>query len=164
MKYFVTFDDREREVELTEDGARVDGKAVRAELARIPGGSELHLRLGGRGFPMTAVRGEKGWQIQVYGRSIVAYVEDERTRAIRELAGGLPDEPTGRELRAPMPGLVLRVFVAPGQNIGVGDPLVVVEAMKMENELRAEESGTVGTVEVEEGSTVNQNDLLVTFE
>ncbi|MFQ5678617.1 MAG: biotin/lipoyl-containing protein [Gemmatimonadota bacterium] len=164
MKYFVALNGREREVELTEEGVRVDGQALHAELARIAGGPELHLKLGSRGFSLSAVRTEDGWDVEVYGRRIRTSVEDERARAIRELAGLALAEAGPRELRAPMPGLVLKVFVEPGHRVEAGDPLVVVEAMKMENELRAEAGGTVASVPVEEGGTVSQNDLLVTFE
>ena len=62
-----------------------------------------------------------------------------------------------------MPGLVVRVLVDPGQVVSAGTGLVVVEAMKMENELVAETDSTVSSVEIQEGATVNQNDLLVTF-
>ena len=164
MKYYASLDGETREVELTEEGIRLDGEAVPAELARVPGSPERHLRMGDRGFLFSARRVDGGWEIRAAGRTLVVAVEDERTRAIRELAGHPVGGPRARELRAPMPGLVLEIGVEPGQEVQKGDALVIIEAMKMENELRAEAAGTVAAVEVEEGQTVNQNDLLVTFE
>ena len=85
-------------------------------------------------------------------------------RAIRELSGVIGGSAPSRDLVAPMPGLVLRVLVEPGQQVEMGTPLVVIEAMKMENELRSETSGVVGAVEIAEGDTVNRDDPLVRFE
>jgi biotin carboxyl carrier protein len=164
VRYFATAAGREREVELSEEGVRLDGRSVHAELARLPGGHEGHVRLGDRGYSFSARRVDDGWEIQIAGRRIVVRVEDERTRAIRELAGQAAGPVAARDLRAPMPGLVARVLVEPGQTVHEGTGLVIVEAMKMENELMATAPGRVATVEVAEGDTVNQSDLLVTFE
>jgi len=163
MKYYVTVDGEAREVELTEEGLQLDGWPIHAELASVPGTPEGHLRLGDRGYPLTGHRVKGGWQIEIAGRKLVLGVEDERARAIRELAGEAASSPSTRDLRAPMPGLVVRVLVDPGQAVSAGTGLVVVEAMKMENELVAETDSIIASVEVDEGDTVNQNDLLVTF-
>lgn len=164
MKYYVTLDGETREVELTPDGVRVDGREVAAEIATLPGSSLRHLRIGDRGWLLSAERGEDGWTLRLGGRAVDVHVEDERTRSIRELAGaGGPGEGP-RELRAPMPGLVVRVLVEAGHEVEAGDGLVVMEAMKMENELSARGAGTVSQVLVEEGQTVNQDDVLVTLE
>ena len=167
MKYYVTVDGERREVELTPEGVRLDGEGdVEAEIATVPGSDLRHLLLDGRGYPLLAERdgGGEGWTFRVGGRRVRAAVEDERTHAIRELAGGPESGERPRELRAPMPGLVVRILVEPGQAVEAGDGLVVMEAMKMENELSARAAGVVATVRVEEGQTVNQDDVLVTLE
>ncbi len=78
------------------------------------------------------------------------------------------DEPGTTEglvrITAPIPGRVARVLVQPGQQIGRGDGIVVVEAMKMENELRSPRDGIVGAIEVEEGQAVEGGALLATIE
>lgn len=78
------------------------------------------------------------------------------------------DEPGATDglvrITAPIPGHVARVLVRPGQQIGRGDAIVVVEAMKMENELRSPRDGIVGVVEVEEGQAVDRGALLATIE
>ncbi len=164
MKFYATAGGQERVVELTDEGVRLDGRPVHAELARLPSGHEGHVRLGDRGYSFSARRADDGWEIQIAGRHIVVQVEDERTRAIRELAGEAAGPVAAHDLRAPMPGLVVRVLVQPGQTVEEGTGLVIVEAMKMENELTATAPGRVAKVEVAEGDTVNQSDLLVTFE
>ncbi len=67
-------------------------------------------------------------------------------------------------ITAPIPGRVARVLVRPGQPIGRGDTIIVVEAMKMENELRSPRDGIVGAIEVEEGQSVEGGALLATIE
>ncbi len=164
MKYFVTLAGRTHEVELSAEGLRLDGRPLKAELARVGGGAVRHLLLETRSVLFSGRRTEAGWTIELGGRRLTVAVEDERARAVRELAGTPDPAAGGRSLRAPMPGLVVRVLVEPGQEVEAGTPLVVVEAMKMENELRAEAGGRVTEVPVEEGQTVNQDDLLVAFE
>ena len=71
------------------------------------------------------------------------------------------DAAADREVHAPMPGLVLRVLVEPGDEVAEGQGVVVLEAMKMENELTAPAAGTVAAVHVAAGDAVAKNDLLV---
>lgn len=164
MKYHVTIAGETREVELTPEGVVLDSQPVEAELATVPGGALRHLRIGERGFVLSAVRGDDGWEVRVAGRRVRVRIEDERSRAIRELAGREEAAAGAHELRAPMPGKVVRVLVEQGQAVEAGDGLVVMEAMKMENELSARAGGRVGALRVEEGQTVNQGDVLVTIE
>ena len=90
-------------------------------------------------------------------------VLDERRKRLKAARGG--DGPTGRYvLRAPMPGKVVKVLVAPGQAVEAGQGLVIIEAMKMENELRAARSGRVTRVFVKEGQTVEGRAELAVIE
>jgi biotin carboxyl carrier protein len=68
-----------------------------------------------------------------------------------------------KEVKAPMPGMVLRVEVVPGQEVQEGDPLLVLEAMKMENNLKSPASGTIKSVHVEAGKAVEKGAVLVVF-
>jgi pyruvate carboxylase subunit B len=97
------------------------------------------------------------------GERIEVEAVDERTRQIQALTGRKPGGPAGGVVRAPMPGLVVRVEVAEGQRIAAGAALVVVEAMKMENELRATRPGVVAKVHVAAGTAVEKGAPLVTF-
>ncbi len=164
MKYYTTVGDREEQVELSAGGLRVGDETVEAELAAVPDSPVRHLRVGSRGWRLTARRTDEGWEIRIGGRAIAVGVEDERSRRVREMTGGGPAAHGPTEVRAPMPGKIVRVEVEPGQEVEEGSPLVVMEAMKMENELGAERAGTVKDVSVEAGQTVNQSDLLVRIE
>jgi len=90
-------------------------------------------------------------------------VRDERTRETAALTTAAPGGAAPAVVRAPMPGLVVRVEVADGQRVDAGAGLVVVEAMKMENELRAPRAGMVQTVHVAVGQAVEKGMPLVTL-
>ncbi len=80
-------------------------------------------------------------------------------------AGASGGEQGGRaQIKAPMPGKVVRVLVEAGQTVEAGQPVVVVEAMKMQNELKAPKSGIVAELRAETGATVNAGDILATIE
>jgi pyruvate carboxylase subunit B len=165
MKYYVTVGDERIEVELASGGAAFgSGEPVPAELSAVPGTTLRHLLLGDVGWRLTAVRDDEGWSIGAGGRRFRVRIEDERTHAIRALAGVEGPGEGPAELRAPMPGLVVRVLVEEGQEVERGDGLVVMEAMKMENELRADAAGRVSSIRVEEGTTVAQGEVLVVLE
>jgi biotin carboxyl carrier protein len=90
-------------------------------------------------------------------------VMDERTRHIRSLTAGSTGARGPAPLRAPMPGLVVRVLVESGQEVAVGAGVVVLEAMKMENELKAPSAGVVGAIRVGAGEPVEKGQVLVEF-
>lgn len=166
MRYFVTLAGRTHEVDLDNGAIHVDGEVVVAELADIPGTPLRHLLIDGKSWPLVAlegaVRGE--WDIHLGGARMRTEVVDERTKAIREMTGA-SSEPRGpRPLRAPMPGMVTRVEVSAGQAVRRGDGIVIVEAMKMQNELKAEMDGVVNRVHVAPGQAVEKGAMLVEFE
>jgi biotin carboxyl carrier protein len=99
-------------------------------------------------------------EVMIEGRPYIVTVEDERTRALASLAGGAHvsgDAP----IRAPMPGLVVNVLAEQGSAVERGQTVVVLEAMKMENDLTTPRAGVIKAVRVERGQTVNQGDVLV---
>jgi pyruvate carboxylase subunit B len=156
------------------DGPRLDGLPLSARFERLAGQGDAAtylLVLDGRPHVVTLERapaGEHaaGERVRVTLRNHVleATVKDE-TALLLERFGLAENAGTAqREVRAPMPGLVLRVSVEPGQVVEAGQGLVVLEAMKMENELRAPADGTVAAVHVAPGTAVGKNTLLVELE
>lgn len=162
MRYYVTIGDLTFRVERTAAGIRIDGRELAFEPDPL-GSDGVLLRFGTRSDRVSGQRVKGGWRIRIGGREVVVQIQDERTRAIRDITGDhRPDRRT--DLKAPMPGRVIKILVEAGQTVGAGDKLIVVEAMKMENELRAEASGTIASVEVSPGDTVDRDDILVRFE
>lgn len=164
MKYHVTLDGRTFEVELGPEGVRVDGSPVEVDLATVPGTPVRTLLLDGSSHRLVAHHQARGrWTLHLGGRRLDAEVVDERTRQIREMTGVGGATAGPRTVTAPMPGLVIKVEVEEGDEVGTGQGLVIVEAMKMENELRAEAPGTVAKVHVAAGQPVEKDQVLLEF-
>ncbi|MGB0542708.1 MAG: biotin/lipoyl-containing protein [Longimicrobiales bacterium] len=162
MIYHVTIGDTTRAVELGSDGITVDGSPVDVDFERLEGGPIRSLMLNGRSFRLSASRsGSETWDLHLRGRRLAASVVDERTRAIREMTGAGAGPSGPRPIVAPMPGMVVRIEVAEGDVVEAGQGVVIVEAMKMENELAAEGEGVVTRICVAEGQAVEKDQVLV---
>ena len=115
-------------------------------------GAEAGAEAGGRG----------GLRVSVGAREYGVTLTDPKHLRGASAGGG---EQGGRaQIKAPMPGKVVRVLVEAGQAVEAGQPVVVVEAMKMQNELKSPKSGTVAELRAAPGSTVNAGDVLVVVE
>ncbi|MCE2940206.1 MAG: biotin/lipoyl-containing protein [Gemmatimonadota bacterium] len=162
MKYRVRIGDRMHDVVLEGDTAVIDGETLRVHLAEVPG-SPIRMVTVGDAVHRVVARREAGrgtWRLSVDGWTVTAEALDERQRAIleRQRASG-PQGPA--PLVAPMPGLVVRIHVAVGDAVVAGQGLVAMEAMKMENELKAAGAGTVRAILVEPGQAVEKGTVLV---
>ena len=165
MRYHVTLGGRTVEVEVDGDRVTVGGVEVTATLSPLPGTPLRQLLVGGRSVAVAVDPAGGGrWALTRRGERWEAEVVDERTRHIRSLTGGAEGAKGPAALRAPMPGLVVRVLVEPGQAVAQGAGLVVLEAMKMENELRATTQSVVKSVAVRPGATVDKGQILVELE
>ncbi len=165
MKYIVTVLGRAIEVEVDGEQVTVAGQAHVATLSRVPGTPVRQLLLDGRSEALAVEPGAGGWwTITRRGERCEVEVVDERTRHIRSLAGGNERARGPVPLKAPMPGLVVRVQVEAGQAVAAGAGVIVLEAMKMENELRAAGQGVVRAVRVRPGEAVEKGQVLVEFE
>ena len=166
MKYFVAVGGREVVVELEGEHATVDGTPyTSAHLTALPGTPIRHLTLdGGSAVLAVEAAGRGQWAVGFQGERRELEVVDERTRHIRSLTGGGTKAGGPAVLKAPMPGMVMKVAVEEGQRVEAGAALVVLEAMKMENELRAPVAAVVKGVKVKAGQAVEKGQVLVEFE
>jgi biotin carboxyl carrier protein len=165
MRYFVTVEGREFEVDLTGDVPVVDDRKVDAELSVIPGTPVRHLLIDGRSRALVARPGERGeWDIHLNGDRYEVEVVDERTRAIRAMIGQGAEARGPRPIRAPMPGLMVRVDVEVGDTVRSGQTVAIIEAMKMENDLKADTAAVVSRILVEPGEAVEKGTVLVELE
>ena len=161
MKYVATVDGQAYAVGLQPEGTvTLDGEPVEVDLESIDGGFHYSLLLGRRSHEVFVERcgdvclvtvGGQRYRVQVKDAHV--HHGDERRRA--------PVGPGEAEVVSPMPGVVVAVLVEPGQEVRTGEGLLILEAMKMENEIRARRTGRVGAVHVVPGQRVSQNDLLV---
>ena len=166
MRYFVALGAREIPVDLTllPNGGwnvEVEGKSIAVDAIAV--GDSLSIRVDGRVIDLLLDGSPPDVRFVASGVRGGAVIETERTRAGRSLGRGAAAK--GPEfVTAPMPGRIVRVLVAPGDSVESGDPLVVIEAMKMENELRALHAARVGTVLVRAGDTVEGGAKLISLE
>jgi pyruvate carboxylase subunit B len=166
MKYYVEIGDRTYEVDIGPQGVSVDGQPVEADLQANHGSQLWHLVLDGRSHTLRARRrdGRGDWELEIDGRRHRALALDERSRAIRELAGTSAASHGPVKLVAPMPGLIIKVEVSQEDWVERGQGLVVIEAMKMENELKATTAGRVMEVKVASGQAVDKGETLLVIE
>ena len=164
--YHVAVDGRVLRAEVDGDTVRLEGAGDEARVLDGGGGRSLILSLGDRPHRVFGVRiGETSWEIHHRGRTFRVEVADERRWRMRRARSDGMSPTAGLEpVRAPMPGLVLRVDVEQGQRVAEGQGLLIVEAMKMENELRARAGGRVRRVHVAAGESVRRGDVLIEFE
>jgi pyruvate carboxylase subunit B len=163
MRYIVDLNGERREVEVDGESVRLDGQALVGRVEEIEGtpvrlvtiGSEVHRVIVRRG----ASRG--AYTLWVDGFRFEGEALDERTRTIRDITAASSKATGPAPVVAPMPGLIVRVTVAPGDVVQAGQGLVVMEAMKMENELRASAAGTVKAVHASPGKAVEKGTILV---
>jgi biotin carboxyl carrier protein len=124
--------------------------------AWLPATGPASLRIEGESWLVDLAEEDGAVLVTLGGRTHRVEVEEGRRRDRARAAGG-----GGQRLVAPMPGRVVAVHVRPGDRVEPGAPLIVLEAMKMENEFRATAAGTVSDVTVVAGQAVNAGDLLV---
>ncbi len=163
MKYLVDVNGERITVELAGAHATVDGVRHDVSLTRVAGTPVRLVRIGEQVHRVVARRGaNRGlWQLDVDGTRVEAEALDERLRAIKDLTAASAVASGPAPLLAPMPGLVMRVTVAVGDTVSAGQGLVMIEAMKMENELRTTAPGVVTAVRVIPGEAVNKGAVLV---
>jgi biotin carboxyl carrier protein len=166
VRYVVTVAGERIVVNVEASEVIIDGERTCAELAAVPStpirvvtiGDVVHEVVERRRY----ARGR--YTLWLDGFTFEVEALDERTRAIHDLAGNRGTAAGPAPLIAPMPGLVVRVNVQPGDQVSPGQGLVIIEAMKMENELRAQAAGRVKAVPVAPGTVVEKGALLVELE
>ena len=165
VKYYVRIGANEYEVDIdTDNTVSVNGNAVEVDLCQS-GVPELYSVLfKGRSFDMLVEPHRYDYSITFRGEQLQVQVEDERTRKLN-MGRKAPAVPHGElAIKAPIPGLVVKVLAAEGDHIEDGQAVVILEAMKMENEIRAIRSGTIKGIKVSPGQRVEQNETLLLLE
>jgi biotin carboxyl carrier protein len=166
VKYVVNVNGHEVEVTLDGSAVRVGDVEAEARVADVDGTPLQLVTIAGRVHRVLVRRGAARGQYTIHLDGFRFDVEalDERTRAIRQLTANAAAKAGPAPLLAPMPGLIVRVLAQPGDEVTAGQGLVVMEAMKMENELRISGPGTVRSVRVAAGDAVEKGAILVELE
>jgi biotin carboxyl carrier protein len=165
MKYATTIGEQIYIIEINREGElTVDGETRAADLRAIDGLGTYSLLLDSQSHEALVERRDDDIGVLLRGRFYPVQVQDERARRLAESTRGF-GAPTGEvAVKSPMPGLIVAVRVSPGQDVEKGDTLVILESMKMENELKAPRDGRVGAVRVKDRQPVEQGQVLVTLD
>ncbi|MFS8615567.1 MAG: biotin/lipoyl-containing protein [Solitalea sp.] len=157
----VTFEIAESQGKFIVNGQRLD-----ADIAMLEEG-RFHVLFRGRSYQVELLRaepGQKAGRLRVNGHVLTFSVEDRFEALLEQLGmGGMKAHPVN-DLKAPMPGLVLKILVHPGSAVKKGDNLLVLEAMKMENIIKSPGDAVVRELGVKPGQSVEKNQLLIRFD
>ena len=169
MKLTAELAGEKHQIEIKRDGARlsalIDGRRYEVE-AREQGAGVYLLLSGNRVFECRVDQSEAqrgSIEVHVGGDTYAVTLSDPKRLRGAQLTGAQADG-TAAQIVAPMPGKVVRVLVQQGSQVEAGDGILVVEAMKMQNELKSPKAGTVTELHASAGSTVNAGEVLAVIE
>lgn len=165
MKYVTTINDKQFIVEIIDEKHVIlDGQPVEVDFQSVDGQPVYSLLIEGRSYEAYVNESDGLWQVLLLGDLYTATVEDEREKRLMAAAGGTVAGSGEFHLKAPMPGLVVAIPVEEGQTVEKGDVLLILESMKMQNELRSPKEGTVARIKVKPGDSVEQKTTLLSVE
>ncbi len=162
MKYVTIINDEQYEIEIDKDGGiLVNGEARDFNFLNL-GGSLYSVITQNKSLEVVIDDEDNKIEVMMNGRLYETQVLDERALLMAQRRGGLGGG--SGEVHAPMPGLIVKVVVEDGQTVTQGQTLVILESMKMQNELKSPTDGTVKAIHIEASQSVNKNDLLIEIE
>lgn len=163
MKYVTAVGEAEFVVEILDaEHVSVNGKLMDVDFENISGQPVYSLVIDGKSYEAYVYEGENEVQVLLLGQQYPVTVEDEREKRLKAAAGRSVAETGEFLLKAPMPGLVIMVPVHENQDVAKGEVLVILESMKMQNELKSPRAGKVARIKVKPGETVDQRQALLT--
>ncbi len=162
MKYITTIDNKEFEIEVVDaHHIRVGERLLEVDFESVSGQPVFSIILDGKSYESFVYQGEEDLEVLLRGRQYQVKVEDEREKRLRAAAGGGVVEGGEFHLKAPMPGLIVATPVEEGQEVKKGQVILILESMKMQNELKAPRDGVMGRIRVKAGESVEQKQTLL---
>jgi biotin carboxyl carrier protein len=153
------------EIESTTDGFLVDGKPFPWDLVKVTEGY-FHVLVNNQSYTAEIVKVDvptKSFLIKVNGKTYPVEVKDKFDLLLEKM--GMNSQSSGKvnNIKAPMPGLIIGMKVKVGDHVKPGDPLLILEAMKMENIIKSPGEGTVKSIKAKKGDSVEKNQVLIEF-
>jgi len=164
MKYITNIAEHQYLIEIIDEKyIKVGDKTYEYDFDPINGQPVFSLLLDGQSYEAYIYPGDDGWQVLLFGHLYPVIVIDEREKRLRESISGKAQESGEFHLKAPMPGLIVSVPVIENQTVSKGDVLMVLESMKMQNELRSPRDGVVFRLKVKVGDSVEQKQTILSI-
>jgi biotin carboxyl carrier protein len=162
MRYIATIGKHQYLIEIVDEhNIFVDGVTYRVDFESISEQPVYSLLLDGQSFESYVYPDEDYWQVLLRGVLYPALIEDEREKRLRSSARSSISEREEYHLKAPMPGLIVSLPVIEGQTVAKGEVLVILESMKMQNELKSPRPGTIARMRVKAGDSVELRQTLL---
>ena len=162
MKYLTTINDRTFSIEWIDDHhVSVNGTAYEMQFSQVGDQPVFSLLMDGHSYEGLIYHEDEHWEVILRGAMYTAKVEDEREQRLRAQHKGGTTVSGEFLLKAPMPGMVVAMPIAEGQAVEKGDVLLILESMKMQNELRSPRAGTVTRLKVNPGDRVEKKQTLL---
>jgi biotin carboxyl carrier protein len=164
MKYIASVNDVEFIIEIDhDDQITLDGQQYHIDFQQLSEGGILSLLLNNHSMEAIVEERDNAWEVLIHGELYTVQVQDERAYWLAKARGTAVEFTGVVTVRSPMPGLIIGVPVSEGQVVGKGDKVIILESMKMENELRSPRDGIVTQILVEPGASVEKDQALVTI-
>lgn len=167
MKIFADTDNESFAFEMVENGKepilKDQNKKYNYSLQAV-GNNRYFLKLDGKSFLVQMNKNLDFYHVTIDGEYFKFRVEDERMRTLRELVDKAAHSSGEQLISAPIPGLITGIRVNEGDEVSVGDGLITLEAMKMENEIKSSYKGIVKKIFVEKGTTVEKDQKLLVID
>lgn len=154
------------QIEFEKDQVLIDGEILDFDLSKLSKG-KYHIISNFKSYTVELVeldKDKKKIDIKVNNTVYQVLLKDKMDELLAQLGMDALLEPKTENLKAPMPGLILEIAVEKGQEVAKGDKLLILEAMKMENVIKASGDGIVDEIKVEVGKSVENGQVLITFE
>lgn len=165
MKYVSNVNGVEYLIEIVDERhIIVNGRPLTVDFNSVSGQPVYSLLVNGKSYEGFVYPDEAEWEVLLMGRQFPVIVEDEREKRLRAAAGGSVSDAGEYHLRSPMPGMVVSIPVKEGQHIEKGDVLLILESMKMQNELKSPRPGSVSRIRVKVGESVEQRQTLLSVQ
>ncbi|MDP3024086.1 MAG: biotin/lipoyl-containing protein [candidate division Zixibacteria bacterium] len=168
MKYVARIEDKNYQIDITEADGRLEvklnGKPISVDFAQIKPPNFFSFLVDNISFDVEIIKNSESYWVNMNGRKYECFLEDEKISRLKDIAGFKKEILQEKELKTPMPGLVLAIEVKEGDLVKTGQGVAIIEAMKMENELKAKFDGKVKKVKVKPGQAVDKDEVLVVFE
>lgn len=161
MKYYATVDDQEFVIEVRKNQILVNDEPLALDFQQMPGSGVTSLLINNRSLEAVVEEQDGQWQVLIQGDLYSVTVDDERSRRLASARGVLGHADGEAVIASPMPGIIIAVPVAEGDDVQKGDKVVILESMKMENELRAPRDGRVTQVKIKAGESVEKSQVLL---
>ncbi|KPL03833.1 MAG: hypothetical protein AMJ90_03080 [candidate division Zixibacteria bacterium SM23_73_2] len=168
MKYIARIKGKEFKIDIEEKQGQLevilDNQPVSVDFSTIKHPNFLSLLLDNLSYDAEVISDSRKYFVTIGGNRYECTLEDERFARLKDFAGIRSKKVLEKEFKTPMPGLVVAVEVNEGDEVKSGDGMVIVEAMKMENELKASFDGKIKKICVKVGQPVEKDEVLVVFE